>query len=342
MKKTPMPMRTLPSLLLFAPLLWLAPLALVACGDDDAPATDAQRADMRRQVDLQDMDRIDSSDPLDSGEAADEGALDQSLSDVRDAERDRGAEEEDRGVERDQGDEEMSQEGALYVGSGDVFAPGALAVTSSALKITELDVTLWAPQQAGRYAVVVFQHGFLMSASYYASLLERVASHGFIVIAPQMYEAGGLPLGKPSAPQEAASALALWQALPAALPAALPPAVDAELSRLGLVGHSRGAKVTWLNLVADPTLALAAVGLDPVDSAGTFLASEPRAIPEAGLSFSLPSLFIGTGLGPRGGGAFTPAVRASRGRLHELLRRGQGAGLSDRGHRIRPLGHARG
>ena len=57
---------------------------------------------------------------------------------------------------------------------------------------------VWAPTQPGLYAVVVLQHGFLLSNTYYSQLIAQIASHGFIVVAPQMYEAGGLPFGKGS------------------------------------------------------------------------------------------------------------------------------------------------
>lgn len=43
-----------------------------------------------------------------------------------------------------------------------------------------------APCDAGEYPVVVFLHGYLCNNYFYSQLLQHVASHGFIVIAPQV------------------------------------------------------------------------------------------------------------------------------------------------------------
>ncbi|CAI5499834.1 unnamed protein product [Closterium sp. Naga37s-1] len=48
---------------------------------------------------------------------------------------------------------------------------------------------IWSPKPASATAlpVLLFQHGFSAQTIYYSRLLSRVASHGFIVVAPQMY-----------------------------------------------------------------------------------------------------------------------------------------------------------
>jgi chlorophyllase len=43
-----------------------------------------------------------------------------------------------------------------------------------------------APCDAGEYPVVVFLHGYLANNYFYSQLLQLVASHGFIVVAPQV------------------------------------------------------------------------------------------------------------------------------------------------------------
>eukprot|EP00897_Mesotaenium_endlicherianum_P010769 jgi/Mesen1/9720/ME000693S09269 len=45
------------------------------------------------------------------------------------------------------------------------------------------------PKGAGLVPVVQLQHGFSLQNSYYSQLISHVASHGFIVVAPQL--AGG-------------------------------------------------------------------------------------------------------------------------------------------------------
>lgn len=197
---------------------------------------------------------------------------------------------------------------SVYVGRGDVFSPGALAVARATANASPdaTRISLWYPAQAGTYAVIVFQHGFLMDTAYYDSLLTHVASHGFIVAAPQMYAPGDNPFGKPTSAEEAASARSIWQSLGAILATSLPMGVVASIEDFGVMGHSRGAKVIWHNLIADPASARAAVGIDPVDGRGG-LGSDPAVLPAAGVGFALPTLFIGTGLGPVQSGVFGPA-----------------------------------
>lgn len=42
------------------------------------------------------------------------------------------------------------------------------------------------PSEEGKFPVLVFSHGYLLYNSFYSQLLQHVASHGFIVIAPQV------------------------------------------------------------------------------------------------------------------------------------------------------------
>lgn len=42
------------------------------------------------------------------------------------------------------------------------------------------------PVEDGEYPVVVFLHGYLLYNSFYSQLLNHVASHGFIVVGPQV------------------------------------------------------------------------------------------------------------------------------------------------------------
>lgn len=41
------------------------------------------------------------------------------------------------------------------------------------------------PSEAGEFPVLIFLHGYLLLNSFYSQLILHVASHGFIVIAPQ-------------------------------------------------------------------------------------------------------------------------------------------------------------
>ncbi|KAJ6771655.1 CHLOROPHYLLASE-2 CHLOROPLASTIC [Salix koriyanagi] len=43
------------------------------------------------------------------------------------------------------------------------------------------------PCEAGEFPLLVFLHGYLLYNSFYSQLLQHIASHGFIVIAPQVH-----------------------------------------------------------------------------------------------------------------------------------------------------------
>lgn len=186
----------------------------------------------------------------------------------------------------------------LFAGSGDPYVTGPLTVRTIHLARCEagapVELEIHAPAQPGRYAVVQFQHGFLLANHYYSQFLRHLASHGFIVVAPQMYEPGGLPIGKPSAEDEAALAAAVLHWGSVHLSAVTGLQVDAAAP--GLAGHSRGGKVAWLMLRHDPSIARAVAGVDPVDGTGGPLGGQER-VTGAPFDFSLPALVFGAGLG---------------------------------------------
>ena len=317
--------------------VWLWSIA--ACGPETTSSTgeqgggDSGQQDMRRDQDgnpVGDMTRgeedLTSGGGEDAGEDVEEmgampdGGMGPDLGDARDM----GGEErdlsmdmmppQDLGMDGDMSGDDMQNmpdmppAAPVYVGNGDVFMPGALAVSRASVTVQpdNTRLALWYPSDAGAYAVIVFQHGFLMDTAYYDSMLTRIASHGFIVAAPQMYAPGDNPVGKPTSGEEAANARVIWQGLDVTLAAALPAGVEARTDRLGVAGHSRGAKVIWNNLIADPSLAMAAVGVDPVDGNGV-LGGDPAVLPSGGVNFSMPVLLIGAGLGPVQSGIFGPA-----------------------------------
>lgn len=194
----------------------------------------------------------------------------------------------------------------LYVGEAPIYSNGPLGVTMAQLpQGSPVPGQVWSPTQPGLYAVVVLQHGFLLSNTYYSQLIAQIASHGFIVVAPQMYEAGGLPFGKPSTEEEITLATQTWAFIRENLSTTLPTGVEASAENFGVVGHSRGAKVAWGVLLKDATLATALVGIDPVDNPGGFAAQDP--VITGPTPFAIPTLVIGTGLGPDSVDGFSPA-----------------------------------
>jgi chlorophyllase len=226
----------------------------------------------------------------------------------------------------DEGEEEQGQDGddredavedaadtqeildQVYVAGGNPYEMGGLTVGRTQVEQGQsgapVPIILFYPLEPGTYAVVVFQHGFLMAAAYYSEILTHLASQGFIVAAPQMYEAGGLPIGKPSTPEEAALAVQVLEWIRVNVSAFA--GVTARTDLLGYAGHSRGGKVSWLLLKQDSSRARAVAGVDPVDGTGGPMGGEERII-QGPFDFPFPSLVLGTGLGPVSSGPLQPA-----------------------------------
>jgi chlorophyllase len=194
---------------------------------------------------------------------------------------------------------EVSACASVYVGAGSPYERGALTTRRFDIAQCEAGVPrpllIFAPEQAGSYPVVVFQHGFVSRNTLYTQLLEHVASHGFVVVAPLMYEPGvAVLLGRPTAAEEAVTAAEIIDWLPGHLDELV--GVHACTDLLGIGGHSRGGKVAWLVAVGAPTRVKAIVGIEPVDGTGGPLGGQERVI-NGPFAFSVPGLIIGTGLG---------------------------------------------
>lgn len=205
---------------------------------------------------------------------------------------------------------DMGSARPIYQSAGDPYAPGALQVTARTIAASAggppVDVTVYAPVGPGRYPMVIFQHGFLVSRAHYSALLEHVATHGFFVVAPQMYAADGNPFGKPSSVEEAqlAAQVLTWARGPLAQQT-VGQDVEAAPERFGLAGHSRGAKVVWTLLKSHGAQPQAIAGVDPVDGTGGPLGGESRVLD--GLRTAIPALILGTGKGPESSNPFQPA-----------------------------------
>lgn len=187
---------------------------------------------------------------------------------------------------------------APYFGDSPPYEPGGLSVTSSLVERCDRGapvlLRIHAPPPPGPYAVLLFQHGFMVESSAYEGMLRHIASHGFVVVAPQMYQPGLMALlGTPTAFEEAevASGLVEWMTEHLSAVTGVPARVD----RLAIGGHSRGGKVAWLAALKNPARFRAIIGVDPVDGRGGPAGNQPRVAAEP-FPFSLPSLVIGAGL----------------------------------------------
>ncbi|KAK0587332.1 hypothetical protein LWI29_021105 [Acer saccharum] len=153
------------------------------------------------------------------------------------------------------------------------------------------------PCEAGEFPLLIFLHGYLLRNSFYSQLLQHVASHGFIGIAPQLYEVDG---GDSTGEIKSAAAMTNW--LSEGLADVLPPNVHPNLSKVGLAGHSRGGKAAFALALTKAATTLkfsALIGIDPVDGMDEGKQTPPPVLTYVPRSFDLdmPVMVIGSGLG---------------------------------------------
>ncbi|XP_077240159.1 chlorophyllase 2 [Tasmannia lanceolata] len=153
------------------------------------------------------------------------------------------------------------------------------------------------PSDEGEFPVLVFIHGYLLFNSFYSQLLQHVASHGFIVVAPQLYQVAG-----PDSRDDIKSAAETTDWLLEGLSAVLPTNVRPNLSKLGISGHSRGGKVAFALALGHANTLLkfsALMGIDPVDGMDKGKQTPPPILTYVPHSFDLKMavLVVGSGLG---------------------------------------------
>jgi len=162
-------------------------------------------------------------------------------------------------------------------------------------------VRIYYPSTAGTYPYVNFIHGFQLKNTYYDQILTHLASHGFIIVSSQFEQS---LFGSTPTTEEATAMLTMldnW--IIPQLGNHTTPAVP-DLTRIGLSGHSRGGKTSWRMILANPTRFQAIAGVDPV-LAPPPVGSDPNPI-TGSVSYTAPSLLIGTELGPTGMQACAP------------------------------------
>ena len=275
-------------------------LALTACSDDSTSGSEDSFNVGEEDAHISDTDTGPSQDangdappPEDAGPTVDAEPHEDTGTE------DTGAEDtgtEDTGAE-DTGPDEPVED-------FDPYQTGEFDVVTDELSGGPTDMVVYSPQESGTYPVVVFQHGFLMANTHYSQMLTHLASHGFVVAAPQMYEAGGLPIGTPSTEEEAQLANEVYDWLADHLDDAID--ADVDVTRLGLAGHSRGAKAIWWALGEESRDVDAVAGIDPVDGTGGPLGGEPQVLDDP-VDIDAPVLSLGAELGSESAGIGQPA-----------------------------------
>jgi chlorophyllase len=187
----------------------------------------------------------------------------------------------------------------LYESCGNFYKPGKLAVQVISLAANEqlsnpVPMDIYAPREPFRYPVIIFQHGFTGSIKGYETIFNHIASHGFVIVAPQMYPAGGGMGGSyPTPEEEAALGVQIISWVQENIRDIVP--VNADASLLGLAGHSRGGQIAYRMAMQVPDKITALCGVDPVD--GLVIFGQELAI-TGPLTFDIPTYILGTGLGP--------------------------------------------
>ena len=130
----------------------------------------------------------------------------------------------------------------LYVSPGNFYQTGELPVDVVTIPSTApVALDIYSPTQPARYPVIVFQHGFGGSIKAYETISEHLASHGFVVILPQMYGPGISRCTHRR--RRGCSGFKRTSWLEDNLNDYIP--VYADTSLLGIAGHSRGGQVAY-------------------------------------------------------------------------------------------------
>jgi acetyl esterase/lipase len=155
---------------------------------------------------------------------------------------------------------------------------------------------------AGPYPVVVIAHGLSLKASYYLGYVQRLASFGYVA----------LTVDFPSSPFSVNNATEVADVLAGIDWAKSDPTVGgiADLTKVGLTGHSLGGKLALLGATMDPRVK-ASIVLDPVDAGAFGSCTAPACYTVAPMlaALKIPTGFLGELTDSTGG--FMPCAPAA-------------------------------
>ncbi|KAG5009425.1 hypothetical protein AAZX31_07G092100 [Glycine max] len=209
----------------------------------------------------------------------------------------------------------MAQRAQPALATTDVFQKGDIhwkqfnVETSTASSSPPKPLLIFTPTVPGLYPVILFCHGFCIRTSYYSKLLAHIVSHGFILVAPQLFSIGVPMFG----PEEVKCEGRVVDWLDNGLQPLLPESVEAKLEKLVLVGHSKGGKTAFavaLGYCKTKLKFSALIGIDPV--AGVSKCKPCRSLPDIltgvprSFNLNIPVAVIGTGLGPEKANSLFP------------------------------------
>uniref|UniRef100_A0A7N0VKQ7 Chlorophyllase n=1 Tax=Kalanchoe fedtschenkoi TaxID=63787 RepID=A0A7N0VKQ7_KALFE len=183
---------------------------------------------------------------------------------------------------------DVFQTGAYATVLQNVEPPGRCERSDSCIPRPPKPLLIASPSgdREGEFPVLMLLHGFLLYNSFYSQLMQHIASHGFIVVAPQLYTCAG-----PDCTDEIDSTaeIACW--FPKGLKHFLPPKIQPNLSKLALS--------PWWQ--------------DPVGGTAKGVQTPPPVLTYVPNSFDIdmPVMVIGSGLGELKKNAFFPPCAPS-------------------------------
>ena len=181
-----------------------------------------------------------------------------------------------------------------YISPGNFYQQGEFSIDLTTIPdtIAPVEIDVYTPSVADTYPVVIFQHGFSGSIKGYQTISTHLASHGFVVVLPQMYPPGDFGAA-PTPEDEAVLGVQIVSWVEANINSYI--SVTADTALLGLAGHSRGGQTAYRMALQIPQKIKALAGVDPVDGLEIFGQSLVITGP---LTFDIPTYVLGTGLGP--------------------------------------------
>jgi hypothetical protein len=190
----------------------------------------------------------------------------------------------------------------------DVMGPRTVTTTMGSVMrgSRTTPVVAHVPSGTGTFPLLVFAPGFQVESRRYAPLCDRLASHGFVVVRADADD------GNPFIPGST-SHLEMRDDLVAVIgwaTSSAPFAASVDASRIGVLGHSLGGKLSTMVTAADARVR-ALLGIDPVDGGGGPLGPSPATpdiVPSQSAGITVPVGFIGeTVNGTASGGPFAMA-----------------------------------
>lgn len=185
---------------------------------------------------------------------------------------------------------------------------GPYSVTQSTTKVSGWAVTVFDPQMPAnaRAPLVLFKHGFQLATADYATTLDQIASHGYVVVG---VDTPPSLIGGPSQADERDGVIA---ALDWSLSSSAPFAAHLDGAHVASSGHSRGGKIAVMVAAKDARIG-AVLGFDPVNGCGpneSYSATCPDVTSASfAPSLAIPVGYMGETADEQGGMPCAPAAQ---------------------------------